>query len=149
MRINQVPQTKGESVVRASRRLSLLALLVVAAVFLALAAPAAASAPLSGAFGTTIRGATPAALNASWAVIFLPNGAYQIDRNHLAVVIGQGTRSATTLVFTHEHGAFACKSGAGTYRWSLSGKKLTLKVVKDSCVGRRAVLTSHALVRQA
>jgi hypothetical protein len=124
-------------------------LTLVAAVFLALAAPAVASAPLSGAFGTTIRGATPAALNASWAVIFLPNGAYQIDRNHLAVVIGQGTRSATTLVFTHEHGPFACKSGAGTYRWSLSGKKLTLKVVKDSCTGRRLVLTSHVLVKEA
>ena len=38
---------------------------VVVVVCLALAAPAAASAPLSGVFGTTIRGATPAALNAS------------------------------------------------------------------------------------
>jgi hypothetical protein len=119
----------------------------IAVVFLALAAPAVASAPLSGAFGTTIRGATPAALNASWTVIFLPNGAYQIDRNHLAVVIGQGTGSAATLVFTHEHGPFACKS-TGKYRWSLSGKKLTLKVVQDTCAGRRVVLTSHALVKE-
>lgn len=119
----------------------------VAVVFLALAAPAAASAPLSGAFGTTIGGATPTALNATWAVIFLPNGAYQIDRNHLAVVIGQGTRSAATLVFTHEHGPFACKS-TGKYRWSLNGKKLRLKVVQDTCAGRRVVLTSHALVKE-
>jgi hypothetical protein len=118
-----------------------------AVVFLALAAPAAASAPLSGAFGTTIRGATPAALNASWAVIFLPNGAYQIDRNHLAVVVGLGTRSAASVVFTHEHGPFACKS-TGKYRWALSGKKLAFKVVQDSCAGRRIVLRSHTLIKQ-
>jgi hypothetical protein len=123
-------------------------LTLVAAVFLALAAPAVASAPLSGAFGTTIRGATPAALNASWIVNLLPNGAYSIDRNHHAVVIGRDTRSAATIVFGHEYGPFACKS-TGKYRWSLSGKKLTLKVVRDSCAGRRTVLTSHTLVREA
>ena len=63
-------------------------------------------------------------------------------------MIGRDTRSAATIVFGHEYGPFACKS-TGTYRWSLSGKKLTLKVVKDSCAGRRVVLTSHALVKEA
>jgi hypothetical protein len=119
----------------------------IAVVCLALAAPAAASAPLSGVFGTTIRGATPAALNASWIVNLLPNGAYSIDRNHHAVVIGRGTRTAATIVFGHEYGPFACKS-TGKYRWSLSGKRLTLKVVQDSCAGRRTVLTSHTLIKQ-
>ncbi len=118
-----------------------------AVVLLALAAPAVASAPLSGVFGTTIRGATPAVLNASWTVNLLPNGAYSIDRNHHAVVIGRDTRSAATIVFAHEYGPFACKN-TGKYRWSLSGKKLTLKVVQDSCAGRRTVLTSHTLIKQ-
>jgi len=116
-------------------------------VLLAVAAPAAASAPLSGVFGTTIRGATPAALNAGWTVNLVPNGAYSIDRNHHAVVIGRDTRSAATIVFGHEYGPFACKS-SGKYRWSLSGKKLTLKLVQDSCAGRRTVLTSHTLIKQ-
>jgi hypothetical protein len=119
----------------------------IAVVCLALAAPAVASAPLSGVFGTTIRGATPAVLNASWTVNLLPNGAYSIDRNHHAVVIGRDTRSAATIVFAHEYGPFACKN-TGKYRWSLSGKKLTLKVVQDSCAGRRIVLTSHTLIKQ-
>ncbi len=119
----------------------------VAVACLAFAAPAAASAPLSGVFGTTIRGATPAVLNASWVVSLLPNGAYSIDRNHHAVVIGRDTRTAATIVFGHEYGPFACKS-SGKYKWSLSGKKLTLKVVQDSCAGRRTVLTSHTLVKQ-
>jgi hypothetical protein len=118
-----------------------------AVVLLALAAPAVASAPLSGVFGTTNRGATPAVLNASWTVNLLPNGAYSIDRNHHAVVIGRDTRSAATRVFAHEYGPFACKN-TGKYRWSLSGKKLTLKVVQDSCAGRRTVLTSHTLIKQ-
>jgi hypothetical protein len=30
----------------------------------------------------------------------------------------------------------------------MRGKKLTLKVVKDSCAGRRIVLTSHVLVKE-
>jgi hypothetical protein len=119
----------------------------IAVVCLAFAAPAVASAPLSGVFGTTIRGATPAVLNASWTVNLLTNGAYSIDRNHHAVVIGRDTRSAATIVFGHEYGPFACKS-SGKYRWSLSGKKLTLKVVQDSCAGRRTVLTSHTLIKQ-
>jgi hypothetical protein len=119
----------------------------IAVVCLALAAPAAAAAPLSGVFGTTIRGATPAALNASWTVNLLPNGAYSIDRDHHAVVIGRGTRTPATIVFAHEYGPFACKS-TGKYRWSLSGKKLALRVVQDSCAGRRTVLTSHTLIKQ-
>jgi hypothetical protein len=118
-----------------------------AVVLLAVAAPAAASAPLSGVFGTTIRGATPAALNAGWTVNLLPNGAYSIDRNNHAVVIGRDTMLAATIVFGHEYGPFACKN-TGKYRWALSGKKLTLKVVQDSCAGRRTVLTSHTLIKQ-
>ena len=62
-------------------------------------------------------------------------------------MIGRGTRTATTIVFCsrvrpvrlHDH---------GKYRWSLSGKKLTLKVVQDSCAGRRTVLTTHTLIKQ-
>ena len=128
-------------------RLALKRLTAIAVVFLALAAPAAASAPLVGTFATTIRGAKPAALNASWTVVFLPNGAYQIDRNHSAVVIGRSTTSAATIVFGHEYGPFACKN-TGKYRWALRGKQLTLKVVQDRCTGRRIVLTSHTLVKQ-
>lgn len=115
--------------------------------FLALAAPAAASAPLVGTFGTTISGAKPAALNGSWTVQFLRNGAYEIDRNALAVVIGHSTASAAEIVFAHETGPFACKN-AGKYRWALHGRKLTMKTVQDSCTGRRTVLTLHALIKQ-
>lgn len=115
--------------------------------FLALAAPAAASTPLVGTFGTTISGAKPAPLNGSWTVQFLPIGAYEIDRNALAVVIGHSKTSATEIVFANETGPFACKN-AGKYRWALRGKKLTLKAVQDSCAGRRTVLTSHALIKQ-
>jgi hypothetical protein len=115
--------------------------------FLAVAAPAAASAPLVGTFATTISGAKPAPLNGSWTLQFLANGAYEIDRNALAVVIGHSTASAAKIVFANETGPFACKP-AGKYRWALRGKKLTMKALQDSCTGRRTVLTSHALIKQ-
>jgi hypothetical protein len=71
-------------------------------------------------------------LNGSWTVQFVPNGAYEIDRNALAVVIGHSTASAAEIVFADETGPFACKK-AGKYRWALRAKKLTMKAVQDSC----------------
>jgi len=53
-----------------------------------------------------ISGATPAVLNASWTVTLLTNGAYSIDRNHHAVVIGRDTRTAALRAAVLQFGGF-------------------------------------------
>jgi hypothetical protein len=124
-------------------------LLAIAAAAVLLVPAASAATPPAGTFSTTISGQMNAQLNGRWQLRLLAGSRYAVLRNGVAVVRGAGTRTARRLTFKDTAGPAACRGGdaTGVYSWKLSGKSLTLTAVSDSCTGRRAVLTSHALVR--
>jgi hypothetical protein len=123
-------------------------LLATVATLLVAAAPAAgAGTPLHGTFKTVIANAFTSQLDGTWQLALLPTGHYTIERNHTVVVRGRDTQTATTISFGHESGPAACTGlGAGaTYRWSLRAGLLRLTPVRESCLGRHVVLTTHPL----
>lgn len=111
---------------------------------LVLAGPVAAAAGLTGTYKTTISGQTPAALNGSWQVGW-SGGKETISHSGAVVVSGHYAVAGNRITMSRESGPLACTGGTGVYSWSLRGKLLTLKVVKDGCAGRKLILTSHPL----
>jgi hypothetical protein len=114
------------------------------AILLIGAAAAVAKGGLSGTFKTTLSGGPPA-LNGKWQLKF-SGSHFAIRRNAKKVVQGRVSYGVGKLTLTDTSGSYSC-SGAqrkGTYRYRLSGGSLTLTVVKDSCSGRKAVLTTKA-----
>jgi hypothetical protein len=113
----------------------------------AVAAAAAAAAPLHGAFQTVIRNAPAPQLDGTWRLTFQNGGRYTTARNGVVLVRGSDTQAAATITFRDESGPAACtgSQATATYRWSLSGGSLSLTPVRESCAGRRVVLTTHAL----
>ncbi|MFL5959668.1 MAG: hypothetical protein ACJ75G_05300 [Gaiellaceae bacterium] len=128
------------------RRLAVLLLLA----FLLLAAGASASSySLGGTYKATIRG-KPAPLDGKWRLEFLPNSVVHTIRNGKLVVVGKAARiGAKRLLLSDQSGSYACdfSEGKGTYVYALSRGRLTFKVVKDKCVGRKLVLTTKPFVR--
>jgi hypothetical protein len=119
-------------------------------VFLLLAASASASSySLSGTYKATIRG-KPAPLDGKWRLEFLPGSVVHTFRNGKLVVVGKAVRiGARRLTFNDHSGSYACKpsEGKGTYIYALAQRRLTFRVVKDKCVGRKLVLTTKPFVR--
>jgi hypothetical protein len=114
------------------------------AILLVGAALAVAKGGLSGTFKTTLSGGPPA-LNGKWQLKF-SGPHFAIRRNGTKVVQGRVNYGAGKLTLTDTSGSYAC-SGAhrkGTYRYKLSAGSLTFTVVKDSCSGRKAVMTTKA-----
>jgi hypothetical protein len=128
------------------RRLALLGLVG----FLLLAAGASASSyALLGTYKATITG-KPAPLDGKWRLEFLPGGVVHTFRNGKLVVVGKAVRIAPKrLAISDRSGSYACSpsEGKGTYKYALSGRRLTFTVVKDKCVGRKLVLTTKPFVR--
>jgi len=103
---------------------------------------AEAGAALSpGVYQARVTGATPAILNGTWE-IDLGAGRYEIKRNGANAVDGKASIRGNTLTFSDVAGPFRClgAQAKGSYRWTLSGKTLTLAVMHDPCAGRKAVL---------
>jgi hypothetical protein len=123
-------------------------LLATGAILLVAVAPAAAGGTaLQGTFKTVIANAFTTQLDGTWQLALLPAGHYTIQRNHTVLVRGRDTQTASTISFGHESGPAACtglESGA-TYRWSLRAGSLRLTPVRESCIGRHVVLTTHPL----
>jgi hypothetical protein len=67
--------------------------------------------------------------------------------NGVVLIRGRGTETTTTISFGHETGPAACTGalGAATYRWSLRAGLLRLTTVREGCLGRHVVLTTHPL----
>jgi hypothetical protein len=118
--------------------------------FFLLAAGASASAySLGGTYKATIKG-KPAPLDGKWRLEFLPGSVVHTFRNGNLVVVGKAVRIAPKrLAFSDQSGSYACNhsEGKGTYKYALSGRRLTFTVVKDKCVGRKLVLTTKPFVR--
>ena len=117
------------------------------ALLVAVSAAAAAGQPLSGTFKTVITNAPSAQLDGSWQVALLPSGRYTIKRNGTLLISGRDTETSTTISFGHETGPAACTGavGAATYKWSLRAGVLHLTTVREGCLGRHVVLTTHPL----
>jgi hypothetical protein len=121
--------------------LTLFTIAALAAASLAVAEPASA---LKGTFASTISGKAPP-LDGKWTLRLLPGTKFQTLRNGKVVVSGSGARTSTRITFTDAAGPYACAGTqkTGVYSWKLTGKVLTLKPVRDSCGGRRTILTSR------
>jgi hypothetical protein len=78
----------------------------------------------------------------------LSSGRYTIQRNGTVLIRGRAAETTTTISFGHETGPAACTGalgGAATYRWSLRAGLLHLTTVREGCLGRHVVLTTHPL----
>jgi hypothetical protein len=120
---------------------------VAAAGATATSALAAGQALSPGAFTTRITGAKPATLNGTWTLAVI-GPAFNLIRNRATAATGGATISGNRITFRDLAGPYRCLGGRaiGTYTWKLKAKTLTFKPVKDSCAGRKAVL-SHAFTR--
>lgn len=117
------------------------------ALLVAVSAAAAGSPPLHGTFKTVIKNAPDDQLNGAWQIALLSTGRYTIQRNGTVLIRGRDTETATTITFGHETGPAACTGalGTATYRWSLRAGLLHLTTVREGCLGRHVVLTTHPL----
>ena len=122
--------------------------LAVLALMLAVAAAAASSAfakttPFGHTYQTTVKGQA-APLDGVWLIAFTPRGAYTVTRkpSSAALIGGSATLSGKTLTLHDAGGPLACKGSAktGSYAWTLAGKTLTLKILKDPCGGRPLIM---------
>ena len=120
----------------------------VAALVTAISATAAGL-PLKGTFTTVITNAPSGQLDGAWQITLLPSGRYAIERNGIVLIRGRDSETATTIGFGHESGPAACTGAqsAATYRWRIKAGLLHLTAVRDGCIGRRVVLTTHPLKR--
>lgn len=125
----------------------ILVAVVAAASATATSALGAAQGLSPGAFTTRIAGAKPAALNGTW-ILAMTGPAFNLIRNKTTAATGAVTVSGSKITFKDLFGPYRClgSQATGTYTWKLKGKTLTLKPVKDSCAGRKAVL-SHPFTR--
>jgi hypothetical protein len=126
------------------KRLAVVTVLLLTAV-LALSAVASASGTLSGSYRTKI-GAKPLGgqLKGTWTIKF-SHGNYKVSVGSRVAVKGKYTISGSTVKLGHESGPLACPS-TGTYKYRISGAKLTFTRVSDgssACAGRAAVLAGH------
>jgi len=114
------------------------------AMSLVLACSAVAAGGLSGTYKTKITGSKQ--FNGTWTLQFKKDGAYSVKHNGRVEVTGTFTSTDSKLTFLKgDKGPGACP-GAGKYEWDLTGKKLKLTRISDSCSGRRTVL-SHTLTK--
>jgi hypothetical protein len=103
---------------------------------LSLCSVAFAAGALSGTYKTRVGGST-------WTIAF-KNGGYTVYQGGRAFIFGKDTIRGTKISFTDVSGAGKC-SGTGTYRFTVSGRKLTFDKISDThdCVGREAVLSGR------
>jgi hypothetical protein len=111
----------------------------------------ATTSPIAGNFRVTLKGSI-SVLNGVWLLNVAANGGYKIVKEPTTsqvLISGISTVSGHSLTFTDMGGPLACKGSqaSGTYSFTLSGKKLTLKIVKDKCAGRAYVLAASHLTK--
>jgi hypothetical protein len=114
------------------------ALLVAAA--LAPAAALGASAGLKGTFTKRYQGKQVA--------LVLAGRSDRVVVDGKVGVVGAYQVQGRFITFQAEQGPLGCGTRPGKYRWTLSGRKLVFKLVRDSCQGRKAMLTSGPFKKQ-
>jgi hypothetical protein len=131
------------------RRLAPVLLALALAVPVGAALAARAASPFGGVYQTTIKG--KGQLNGKWLLSFDTSGIYEVAKEPSTALLigGISTLAGHTIRFYDQAGPLACvpAQAHATYSWTLSGKKLRLHPVKESCSGRKAVLSSAVFVR--
>jgi hypothetical protein len=120
-------------------------LALIVALLAGLAGAASATTPnINGVYQTKITGKSPAILNATWLLSIAQSRAFAVARNGTTVIGGKLTIAGSKLTFHDVTGPMACTGAqaTGVYTYTLNGKTLKLRKVKDSCVGRSTVLSS-------
>jgi hypothetical protein len=133
--------------------------MLVAAVAGAMAATAAAkTTPFAGTYTTKLAGTPVAFLNATWHLQIKADGHFVVSRNGTRVVSGLWIRhfpgGPDGVAFADQSGSGAClgKTSTGNYTWTLKKNAagrvyLLFGGPHDSCAGRKAVLTTHPLLK--
>ncbi len=100
-------------------------------------------------YSAKIAGAKIAPLNATWHLA-VRHASFSLTRNGTPAVAGSLQISRNRITFHDRTGAFSCRGAqaVATYTWRLNGARLTFTPVRDTCAGRRTVLT-HAFTRVA
>jgi hypothetical protein len=117
-------------------------LAVLLAVLAVPAVAAAATSPFGAGYRTTVKNQAPP-LNGAWRITFTAKGNYGVTKppSSTRLIVGKATIKGKTMTFLDKSGQLACQGGtAGTYAWTLKGKTLTLKILKDPCPGRPLIL---------
>jgi hypothetical protein len=136
----------------AARRVTLTAVKRLAVLLAVLAVPAvaaAATSPFGAGYRTTVKGQVPA-LNGAWRITFTAKGNYGVTKppSSTRLISGKATVKGNTMTFRDSGGPLACNGGtAGSYVWTLKGKTLTLKILKDTCPGRPLILGAAPFTR--
>jgi hypothetical protein len=104
---------------------------------------------VNGLYETKLSGLAVKPLNGDWLLSIAQSRAYAVARNGKTVIGGKLKISGSTLAFQDVLGPYACQGAqaVGTYSYTLVGKTLKLKKLKDSCSGRVAILTTHPLTK--
>ena len=101
-----------------------------------------AGVPLAGGWSTTISAAPSAQFDGVWKLRFAASGSYVISKAGQTLVTGKATFNGKTVTFHDSSGPASCvgAQAVGSYTWTLAGRKLRLKPVREPCAGRRLVL---------
>jgi hypothetical protein len=100
-------------------------------------------------YNARITGSRIPVVNATW-LLSLQRTVFGLKRNGGTAVVGSLTVVGNKVTFHDLGGPLACRGAQvnGTYTWKVTGAKLVFTRVKDTCVGRRAVL-AHPFTRVA
>ncbi len=116
---------------------------IASAAALALAAAAFAGSTLTGSYTATISGAPVARFNGVWTLGFGSGGAYTVAENKQVLIRGRVSLNGSTITFKDKSGPAAChgSQATGSYTWKLRGRTLRLTPLRDTCTGRKFVLS--------
>jgi hypothetical protein len=93
-------------------------------------------------YNARITGSKVPVANATW-LLALQRTVFGLKRNGGTAVVGSLTVAGNRVTFHDLGGPLACHGAQvnGTYTWKVTGTKLVFTRVKDTCVGRRTVLS--------
>ena len=118
-------------------------------------APVAFAQQYAGTYTTTIGEAdVPPDMKAAvgnWELILGDEGQFTTTKNGDVVVSGTYAVTADQMTFSDAEGAMACagEQAAGAYGFALESGTLTFTLVDDDCPGRRIILLTRPLTKQA
>jgi hypothetical protein len=93
-------------------------------------------------YSTKIVGAQPAVLDGTWRLTVNRRN-FSVAKGTTLAVSGTARIVGNRITFHDVGGPFSCRGAQATavYSWRVSGKRLTLSVVREPCSGRRTILT--------
>lgn len=118
------------------------ALFLAAAALATAAGGQAGSSPIPGVYQARVAGASPPVLNGLWRLT-LRGSSFVVTKDGVLAVRGETRLAGATIAFRDQGGPLRCRGAqaTGTYRFAWKGRALTLTPVRETCSGRRLVLS--------